>query len=63
MRSQPSKPTRAELLRIIMQVQMALEDARAAYDNDRAPCRASAVHAALDKALDLCVQARAKEQP
>lgn len=59
----PTKPTRADLLRVIEELQHLVGVGMAAAQNDRAPDRAAQIQGALKKAFDLCVAARSMDPP
>jgi hypothetical protein len=56
------KPTRRDLLVVIERLQRLVSRAGAAM-SDRNPNRAEEVAAALDRAFDLCVDARSHDDP
>ena len=61
--SLPRKPTRRDLLVVIQRLQIAIGDARAAYENDRNPDGFVQGRAILMDAHDLCVDATAQDPP
>jgi len=58
-----SKPTRAQLLRVVAELQSLIGEASAAHGNDRDPDGFEKGQAALRKAFGLCVAARRFDPP
>lgn len=57
------KPTRRDLLRTLAEVQSLAGAALGAAQNDRAPDRADRIAAPLERAIALCIAARAADPP
>lgn len=58
-----TKPTRAQLLTVIYELQSLIGSASAAYDNDRAHDRADRVQEPLKKAFNLCIDTTRFDPP
>jgi hypothetical protein len=57
------KPSRRELLKALSELQALIGDAIAAHANDRDPDAFVKVQTPLEKAFELCIQARSFDPP
>lgn len=57
------KPSRRELLKVVSELQDLIGEAVAAHANDRDPDAFVKVQTPLEKAFELCIQARSFDPP